>query len=350
MGGGKAVRMTKIHRAAALLDPARPLRLLTECPVYHPSPLVRTAIGSRSVLVKDETARMGLGAFKALGGVYAVARLIEARIGTAIAADAFCSDPMRRAARDMTFVCASAGNHGMAVAAGAAIFGARARIHLSHAVPEAFALRLRHKGAEVLRSGATYEDAVAAAIDDAGTSGAIHLADGSWPGYTEPPRLVMEGYTVIAEEIRRDLEAGGTWPSHVYLQAGVGGLAAAMAQMIRRNWTVQPEIVVVEPDAAPCLGASIAAGRMVTVKGPVSNMGRLDCKTPSMLAFDILRDTVDRFVTVSDAQAGAAVTAAHAAGFATTPSGAGGLAALLAETTPPPLSLVILSEGAIDAG
>ncbi len=325
------------------LDPARPLALLAECPVYRPTPLLRTAIDGVPLLIKDETDRMGLGAFKALGGVYAVARLIEAAHG---APAEYLSDAIRDTARDLTFVCASAGNHGMAVATGAAIFGAGARIHLADTVSESFAIRLRERGAQVVRSGATYEDSVAAAITDTQASGAIHLADGSWPGYTDPPRLVMEGYTVIAEEIRRDLEATGDWPSHVWLQAGVGGLAAAMAQMIRRTWARQPEIIVVEPDAAPCLRDSVAAGRMVTVQGPVSNMGRLDCKTPSMLAFDILRAATDRFVTVSDTQAQAAVDAARDVGFATTPSGAGGLAALLTTPEPPAGALVILSEGA----
>jgi len=240
------------------------------------------------------------------------------------------------------FVTASAGNHGIAVAAGAALFGARARIHLADTVPESFADRLRAKGAEVARSGADYEASVTAAIADAQRSGAIHLADGSWEGYLARPALIMEGYCVIAEEMRSDFEASGTWPSVVYLQAGVGGLAGAMAHMIRANWSVQPEIVVVEPDAAPCLKESVAAGKMLDVAGPVSNMGRLDCKRASLLAFDTLRRDADRFELVSDAAAQAAVTAAAALGYTTTPSGAAGLAAHLA--APQDGALVILSE------
>lgn len=334
-------------RQAPLLDPGRPLNLLKACPAYVASPLTQTDLSGRRFFIKDETHRMNLGAFKAMGGVYAVARLIESHIGRPIAPDAFRSDAVRADAAALTFVCASAGNHGMSVAAGAALFGARSRIFLAETVDEAFATRLRGKGAEVVRAGATYEESVAAAMHNADKTGAIHLADGSWPGYTEPPRLVMEGYTVIAEEMRNTLEQSATWPDHVYLQAGVGGLAAAMAQMIRRNWAVQPQITVVEPDAAPCLRDSIAAGDIVTVTGPVSDMGRLDCKTPSMLAYDILKDTADRFVTVSEEQAADAVGIAAGAGFATTPSGAAGLAAALSETAARPL--VILSEGAVDA-
>lgn len=286
---------------------------------------------------------MCLGAFKALGGVYAVARLIEARAGRSIPPQAFLSQEAQQIAKSMAFVCASAGNHGIAVAAGAALFGATARIHLSNTVPESFARRLRDKGAQVVRSGQDYEASVAAAIDDAEASGAVHLADGSWPGYTEPPRLVMEGYTVLAEEMRASFEKSGEWPSHVYLQAGVGGLAAAVAFMIRSNWAVQPRIIVVEPIAAPCLRESARAGGITTVEGPVSNMGRLDCKTPSMLAWEILRQAADDWVTVSDAQAAQAVETARLLGFGTTPSGAAGLAACITEDARHPL--VILSEG-----
>lgn len=328
-----------------VLDPDKPRALWRAGNLYRPTPLDRVDHGGKLLLIKDETDRMGLGAFKALGGIYAVAQLIAAR-GEFAAELSFDSRRIRETAQQMTFVCASAGNHGMAVAAGARHFGANARIHLAETVSESFATLLRDKGAEVIRSGADYEASVAAAISDARDSGAVHLADGSWPGYTEPPRLVMEGYTILAEEMREDFEATGDWPSHVYLQAGVGGLAAAVAYMIRKSWAVQPRIIVVEPEAAPCLRASAAAGRVVTVTGPHSNMGRLDCKTPSMLAFEILRETADDWVEVSDADAAGAVETARQLGYATTPSGAAGLAACMADDGPAPL--VVFSERSLN--
>ncbi|MBF9058596.1 diaminopropionate ammonia-lyase [Rhodobacterales bacterium HKCCSP123] len=334
------------------LDADRALLFHGGFPRYRSTPLLKRRLGDRDVLVKDETGRMGLGAFKAIGGTYAVAVLLARALGLETTeASSLRTAMSARGEAPPTFVCASAGNHGMAVAFGAQHFGARCRIHLSDTVPQAFVGRLEALGAEVVRSGATYEESIAAAIADAEATGAIHLADGSWPGYTEPPRLVMEGYTVMAEEMRADLAASGHWPSHVYLQAGVGGMAAAVAAMIRRTWAIQPEIVVVEPEAAPCLRDSARAGEMVKVDGPVSTMGRLDCKAPSMLAFEILRDAADRFVTVTDAEAGEAARIAGAAGLgATTPSGAAGLAALLADDAtlakPPTAPLVILSEGA----
>lgn len=332
-------------------DPARPRAMLAACPAYAETPLRHVALdGATPLLLKDETFRMGLGSFKALGGVYAVAAIVketaETRLGREISPEMFGDAEVRAIAGALTFVCASAGNHGLSVAAGARIFGAGARIHLAATAPEAFVARLRRQGAEVVRSGAVYDEAVAAAGDDAAATGALLLADGSWPGYTHRPSLVMEGYTVMAEELRAAFDDTGAWPTHVFLQAGVGGLAAAMAVMIRRNWVEQPWIAVVEPAAAPCLKASAAAGACVVVEGPDSAMGRLDCKAPSLLAFDALRDRVDAFLTVTDAEAATATRRLGDAGLRTTPSGAAGVAAALRAALPSDARpLTILSEG-----
>lgn len=346
-------------------DPAAPLRWLSACPRASETPLwpFRAAPDAPPILIKDERLRMGLGSFKALGGVYAVARLVARRAGAAlgreIAPEEMSSEAVRRVASGLTFICCSAGNHGLSVAAGARLFGAGARIHVARSVPEAFVARLEGKGAEVRRSGRTYEEGLAAAEDDVARAGAdaILLADGAqpsgWPGYWEPPALVMEGYTVIAEELRARFEASGDWPTHVYLQAGVGGLAAAVARRIRAAWAEQPRVIVVEPEAAPCLKESVAAGVATRVAGPVSAMGRLDCKEPSMLALHALQADADAFALVSEAEAEAAARRAAEAGAPTTPSGAAGLAAALrdlpldatATDAPAPRPLVILSEG-----
>ena len=337
-------------------DPAEPLRFLTACPVHAPTPVLEIPDRSGStVLVKNETARMGLGAFKALGGVYAVAKLIcekwEQENGCQLDPSELTDSDTQSFAHNMTFVCASAGNHGMAVAAGARIFGARARIYLSEQVPEGFATRLREKSADVVRTGETYEESMAAAQADAESTGAVLLADSSWPGYIHPPWLVMEGYTVIAEELREHFEDNGEWPSHVYLQAGVGGLAGAITHMIRENWAVQPEIVIVEPDAAPCLRASHEAGDPVEVEGPVSNMGRLDCKEPSLIAHGIFKRTNVVFAEVSDELAQSAADYLGEQGLPTTPSGAAGLAAYwqsgLADSGASHRPLILVTEGAV---
>jgi len=228
----------------------------------------------------------------------------------------------------------------------AQVFGARAVIVLSLAVSEGFANRILALGAEVLRAGETYEDSVDFALRRAEEKSWILLADGSWEGYVERPALVMEGYTVLAEECRADFAAQDSWPTHVFLQAGVGGLAAAVAGHIRSFWPVQPDIIVVEPEAAPCLLASIRAGALTRAEGPLSNMGRLDCKDASLLAYQSLRRDADSFVTVSDEEAAAAAATLAGQDLVTTPSGAAGFAALQAmRPGADSRCLVIVSEG-----
>lgn len=325
----------------------RPAALLAQCPAYRPTPLAQADalaedLGIAALWVKDETARMNLGSFKALGGAFAVVQLLLDRVNA--------SDPMseavRAVAKETTFITASAGNHGLSVAAGAQVFAAQAKVVLSASVPEGFARRIEKTGAQVIRVEGSYEDSVSAAVRLAKENGWVHLADGSWEGYTKEPALVMEGYTVLAQECRNSFEALGQWPSHVVLQAGVGGLAAATAAQIRETWPVQPQIIIVEPDAAPCLLQSVQAGQLQRATGPLSNMGRLDCKDASLLAFQTLRFDADVFVTISDGAATQAVVDLVTVGIETTPSGGAAVAAIRALDLPrDAVVMMIASEG-----
>lgn len=269
---------------------------------------------------------MGLGSFKALGGAYAVA--VEVAIN----------------GRDRTFCCASAGNHGLSVAAGAAASGSKAVVVLANTVPADFEQRIVALGATVHRAGNSYEESMKASVKLCDSEGWTLISDSSWPGYLEIPRLIMEGYSVIAWECAGYFRRRGGWPTHVFLQAGVGGLAAAFASYVRSAWDVQPVIVVVEPDRAACLKASVRAGKPVMVGGEVSNMGRLDCKEPSILAFETLRESADDFITVTDEEAAASTARLAEQGFPTTPSGAAGFAG--AQLVRSERALVLLTEGA----
>lgn len=291
--------------------------LLEECPAAGGTPLRKqTALardaGVAQVYLKDETGRMGLGSFKALGAAYAIARRAGKGGKTAL--------------KGQCFIAASAGNHGLSVAVGARMFGARAVIVLARPVPEGFAERLRAKGAEVMRCGDTYEESMAAAMRLAAENGWTLLSDSSWPGYTELPYRVMEGYLQLAAEVVSQIPAP---PSHLFLQAGVGGMAAAVAAYARAVWGDAPTIVVVEPEAAPALIESVRAGKSVVTDGPVSAMGRLDCKEPSLIALTGLARDADMFMTVTEASAAAAVDRLAAAEVLTTPSGAAGVAGML---------------------
>ena len=311
-----------------LSDPAGPQALLAHCPAAARTPLINLpdfAATARvgSVLVKDESARMGLGSFKALGAAYAIARLAAERAG---GADALATSERRATMLDdMVFACASAGNHGLSVAAGARLFGARAVVYLAETVPDAFAARLSGFGAEVVRAGADYEASMARAEAECRTEGWTLLSDSSWPGYVDLPMRVMEGYLVAAAEAAEQIVET---PTHVFLQAGVGGFAAAMAAHFRVRWGDAPTLVVVEPDVAAPLLSSIEADRPVEVSGPSSIMGRLDCKAPSHLALTELARSADAFMTITDAQCAETVEELHRLGVATTPSGAAGLAGL----------------------
>lgn len=202
-------------------------------------------------------------------------------------------------------------------------------------------------GAEVARAGADYAASMQAAEAAATANGWSLLSDSTWPAAIEPGLRVMEGYLILAHEIDQQIESP---PSHVLLQAGVGGLAAAVAAFIRARWGEAPQIIVVEPEVAPALIESIRQGQLVTTDGPTSCMGRLDCKTASLAALAGLSRDADLFVTITEAEAaaGAAELARH--GLATTPSGGAGLAALLAGLPigPDARVLAILSEGPED--
>lgn len=314
---------------APSIDAGAPRALLARCPEACVTPLRELAgfAGAGRVFVKDERGRMGLGSFKALGAAYVIA--CEAEAGRA---------------EGQTFVCASAGNHGLSVAAGARVFKAQAVIYLSAAVPEAFAERLRGQGAEVVRVAGSYEDSMAAAAKAAEGNGWTLLSDSSWAGYTEISHRLMEGYLAMAAEVFEQMEH---MPTHIFLQAGVGGLAGACAAYFREVWGDAPEIIVVEPEAAPALYECIKAGKFVTAEGPVSEMGRLDCKEASLIALKGLSRDADAFMLISEEQAASAMGPLAEVGLETTPSGGAGLAGLMSllPLGPDASVLTILSEG-----
>lgn len=312
-----------IHISA---DPTYPLALLRHCPAAAETPLrempqLASALGVGAMYFKDESQRMGLGSFKALGAAYVIAR------DAALKADSTelpsSPDALAGALQGRVYACATAGNHGISVAASARIFGATAVIYVSNTVPAHFVQRLRHLDADVVRIGDDYETAMATAAWDAQHHGWVLLSDSSWPGYVEIPSRVMEGYLVMGAEIVDQLPAT---PTHIFLQAGVGGMAAAMAAFFRARWGDGLTIVVVEPEAAPTLLASIRAGRPVKINGPSSTMGRLDCKEPSYLALTELSRMADYFVTITDEQCDETVRLLRGHEMWTTPSGAAGVA------------------------
>lgn len=301
------------------VDADAPLELLRKCPAYQSTPLTQlpklaAQINVSSISIKDERGRMNLGSFKALGAAYVIA------CDAVASGNDLTSTPLKGA----TYITASAGNHGLSVAAGARIFGANAIIYLSQTVPKSFAGELEAQGAKVVWHGDDYEESMQGALDAANANeGWILLSDSSWPGYEILPHRLMEGYLAMAAEMAEQIPQA---PTHLFLQAGVGGLAAGIAGYARHIWGEDVTIVVVEPEFAPALIESVKAEKIVETTGPVSEMGRLDCKTPSMIALKTLATDANIFVTISEADGEKAVQTLEKIGIETTASAAAGIA------------------------
>jgi diaminopropionate ammonia-lyase len=311
-------------------------------------PTIAARLGLRELWIKDESERFGLPAFKILGASWAIYRLLVDRLGhepawrdlTELRA-AFA--PLGR----FTFVAATDGNHGRAVARVAALLGHDATILVPRGTAAARIAGIASEGARVEVVDGGYDDAVAASAARA-SDDTIVVSDTSWPGYTDVPSRVIEGYETIAAETDEQIDGP---PDIVIVQSGVGALAAAMVD----HYATTSRIAVVEPTSAACGLAAARAGEPVTVAGPhESIMAGLDCGTVSIVAWPRLRDGVDLFVAVDDDLAVAALRELAALGIVAGETGAAGLAGLLAlaelapETVAGARVLLLCTEGITD--
>ncbi len=296
----------------SLAGAAEAMATISQWDGYKPTPLlslpsIANACGVASVHYKDENRRFGLKSFKALGGAYAVQRMVE-----------------RHGAAGMTVTCATDGNHGRAVAWGARRAGIRAVIYVHEGVSEGRAAAIASFGAEVRREGRTYDDSVRASAEAASAHGWHIVSDTSWPGYEDTPKAVMQGYAVLAMEI----EAERVRPSHVFVQGGVGGLAAGVLSYRWEKFGAdRPVMTVVEPNNAACLFASASAGALTAVSGDLDTvMAGLACGEPSLLAWRILSPGADAFIAIPDAAAIATMRDLAELGIVAGESGVAGLA------------------------
>ena len=269
----------------------------------HGLPALARGLGVGAIHVKDEGFRLGLGSFKALGGSYAVIRLAleEASRLLARAVDVvdLHAPDVRAIASGLTVACATDGNHGRSVAAGARLVGARAAIFVHSGVSAERVEAMVRLGATMIRVEGTYDDSVAECSRVCADKGWTVVSDTSWPGYERIPSLVMQGYTAM---VREALSAMSAAPTHVFMQAGVGGLAAAVAgHLAIALGDARPTFIVVEPARAACLFASARAGHAVKVgHGQPTVMAMLECFEPSMVAWRILERVAEAFMTVDE--------------------------------------------------
>lgn len=277
-------------------------------------PMLADELGVGHVFAKDESSRLGLPAFKALGASWAVHKALAQRTD---------ADPV-------TVVTATDGNHGRAVARFARLLGHRALIVVPPGVHPTAVQAIRDEGAQVVEVQGSYDDAVAAAAGAADEIAGVLVQDTAWDGYEEIPGWIVEGYaTLFAEADQQLAGAGVPRPDLVLVPTGVGSLLQAALAHYRAavDAAAHVRVVSVEPDAAACIAPSLRAGSPVTVATGITVMSGLNCGTPSSLAWPFIVHGLDAAVAVSDDEDIRAARDLADLGVAAGPCGAAGLAA-----------------------
>ena len=283
-------------------------------PDYHETPLRRLeamadTLGVKALFVKDESQRFGLNAFKGLGGLYALTRVICRELGLEaekVSFSDFKKPKYQEAVHKMAFVTATDGNHGKGVSWAAGQLGCAAHVYMPAGSSElrAQAIRDVNPQAEVTVTKSGYDDTVRYAAKMADKHGWILIQDTSWEGYEDIPSWIIQGYTTMAEEACRQMEEQGLVPTHVFLQAGVGAMAGGVTgYLVNRYEGNRPAIGVVEPENMACIYQSALIGdgeAHEAVDQAPTIMAGLNCGEPCTLAWPILRDFVDWYFKCPD--------------------------------------------------
>ena len=252
---------------------------------YSPTPLLNLnklnkILKLNNIFYKDESKRFHLKSFKALGGAYAVEKISKSK-------------------KKITVSSATAGNHGRSVAWGAKRLKLGCKIFVSHNVSQTRINEIKKFDAQVIKVKGNYEDSLKECQKLSKINNWNIVQDVSTKNYKYVPQLTMAGYSIMIKEISKQTNQ---YITHIFIQAGVGGLAASFASYCRKKLGYSPIIIIVEPDYAPCLQKSIVKGKPVVVKGQASDMGRLDCKYPSRHAFYSLSETANAFVSITETE------------------------------------------------
>ena len=252
---------------------------------YSPTPLIylnklSKILKLNKIFYKDESKRFHLKSFKALGGAYAVEKVTKGN-------------------KEMVISTATAGNHGRSVAWGSKKLGLKCKIFISEYVSESRAEVMRSFGADVIRVKGNYENSLDECIKQTNQNNWQIVQDVAWHDYKLVPKLTMAGYSVMMKEISEQIN--NQQISHVILQAGVGGMAAAMVAGIARYLNNIPKVIIVEPESAACVLESIKTGKIEKISiEKESLMGGMSCGEVSLVPWQILKNSVNYCVTVSD--------------------------------------------------
>jgi diaminopropionate ammonia-lyase len=287
-------------------------RFHQQLPGYRPTDLVclsrlAEAWGVKEIFVKDESTRFGLKAFKALGGSYAVARVIGKKLGLSpedIDFAYLAGGEARNRVGQITLTTATDGNHGRGVAWAAEQLHQEAVIYMPKGAARSRVENIRSHGAKVIVTDLNYDDAVRLCRRTGEENGWAVIQDTAWEGYTEIPLWIMQGYLTMCTEAVDQMVAAGSRPTHVFIQVGVGSLAGAVVgYLLNRFKNDPPRFITVEPNNAACIFASAAAsdGRPHAVSGDLKTiMAGLACGEPNPIGWETLRDFCSCYVSCED--------------------------------------------------
>ena len=278
-------------------------------PVYKETPLVELkhtakSMGLGNIYIKDESYRFGLNAFKVLGGSYAIGNYLAKRLGKSITEmpyEKLVSGEIKRELGDITFVTATDGNHGRGVAWTAKQLQQKSVVYMPKGSAEERLMNIRAEGADASITDLNYDEAVRLANSQAEQKGWVMVQDTAWEGYEDIPAWIMQGYGTMGYEAYMQLPEK---PTHIFLQAGVGSMAGAVAGFFASVYGGErPIITIVEPNKADCIykTAEAADGKLHFVTGDMDTiMAGLACGEPCSIGWNVLRDYADNFISCPD--------------------------------------------------
>ena len=278
-------------------------------PVYKETPLVELkhtakSMGLGNIYIKDESYRFGLNAFKVLGGSYAIGNYLAKRLGKSITEmpyEKLVSGEIKRELGDITFVTATDGNHGRGVAWTAKQLQQKSVVYMPKGSAEERLMNIRAEGADASITDLNYDEAVRLANSQAEQKGWVMAQDTAWEGYEDIPGWIMQGYGTMGYEAYMQLPEK---PTHIFLQAGVGSMAGAVAGFFASVYGGErPIITIVEPNKADCIykTAEAADGKLHFVTGDMDTiMAGLACGEPCSIGWNVLRDYADNFISCPD--------------------------------------------------
>lgn len=275
---------------------------------YEATPLVSLpqlakALGVKSILVKDESKRFGLNAFKVLGGSYALGKLLAEHLGEDIS-EINLKTVSSKLEKPLVFTTATAGNHGTGVAWAAREMGQKAVVYMPKGSSQASVTRIKCLGAECIVTDVNYDDTVRLANQTAQDNDWMLVQDTAWEGYDKIPTWISQGYMTMAAEAIDQAKALEESPTHVILQAGVGAMAGGVLGCLADTLGSESfKTIIVEPGAADCIfrSGTSEAGEMVNVTGDLNSiMAGLACGEPNPVTWPILKDCTQQFASVDD--------------------------------------------------